>query len=1108
MSSSSIGQSAGSVYVSIHGDNNPLARDLKQTDSLLHRHAAAMSGLQVFKPTLFTSQLAGIAAMARGSGVLYSQLHTMSTLAPKLGALVAPFQAMRTAMTGFRNVFDPGNIVRGAKAQSAAAIAEHDKMKKSLESKLGLTPDSAVKALSHYVAAVNKAKAATSGVRVNPLSQSLVLQSQIDAREKLAIAKSVYKSKDEAAALEPLKKELEQADKAVEKLTADLNKEKKATEALTSAQAKLAAASQSLRGTIGKDRLSIGDVNKQLAPHITAVEKAKENLKSAQGTSKLDIMGGGAVSAITNVISGVMSAGKIVWGVASSIFSVFKGIFNAVASVAHAIINALGEAFTFLKNLAVHTFQIVSVAVMAVGSALVAGLHSVFEKGKDLLNAYAQTGIRVKQALIIETAASMTGVDKENISTLVNRMQRAISGVDKEGPKIKDALRGLGLELGKLQGMSPVEQLTAISEGLGKISDPATRAGVATDIFSVRGAQMIAMLLQMTEGVRLARLQWGQAGDAFDKNKDKFAYIARSIEAITHVKIPSFFAGIATPLVNTLSWLSDKLNAFDPFKSGFKIGTKIDEYLRLIIGAFQKGRLMEWLGLELKVAFLEAVNYLIAGLMIAGDVLSSILHIEGLFPLIGHALAGAFKFAVGSFLQAFQGILPELGDGIGWLVDKLIVGVRYAGNMLLGGGIGGVVGAVGGGVAGGLIAGPVGIFPGAYLGATVLGATGVAAGAGLTDSNATTDYQDSWRVKAEGFNAPGRASGGPVKAGNLYTVGENGREYFVPDTNGYISPNLLPAPGRTPRASSSGEFPAVTGAGQPSSPLNDSAQEWQRYITGGPQPKAVRDLEQTPAQKLQADGLKELNDALKAMAKSVPDLMAQMTASVEKYLHPNKEAEAKKDALVKERDALVAQQEKLSEQIENPPTRDNANAMLASVKKQIASKQAQIDSGDLSPRAKEQAKYDLAKLQEQAAYQQAKVNEQKAYNQSTGADEVKRRKIKSLQRQINAKEKEIKEVQGTGPRDVMGVRADRDRRAALKKQLMAQGLVGSNGEPLDVSNQPPANKAGVAAGFAGTMSGWSAGRIGSFATGGTSKMEEHLKNIDHNTRGLTTGYGQ
>jgi len=1112
-----IGESAGSVYVSIFGDNKPLAKDLQATDALIRRHAAAMAGLQLFKPGLFTSQMSGLLGMARGSGVLYSQLNMMAGLAPKLGALASPFLALKGVMAGMQNVFNPGNILKSAVATQTTALATARKVQEELQKRVGYTPSQAAAAKHDYQDEVAKATA------------------KVERETTRA------------------KKALDGENVTIEKQTAALAKLKAAEDALTAAKEKQAAEIKRIDSQIKGNAITPAQAHAKLAPYVKAVHDAHAQVKAAQGTSKLDIMGGGAVSALMNVIGGVVSAGKIVWGVASSIFSVFKGIFNAVASVAHAIVNVLGEAFSFLKNLAVHTFQVVSVAAMAVGTALVAGLRSAFEKGKDLLNAFAQTGIRVKEALIIETAASMTGVDKENIATQINRMQRAISGIDKEGPKIKNALQALGIDLAKLQAMSPTDQMTAIANGLAKISDPAQRAGVAINIFSVRGSQMISMMLQMAEAIKLSKQQWGQAGEAFDKNKDKFAYIARSIEGITQVKIPSFFAGIATPLANTLSWLSDKLNAFDPFKSGFKIGAKIDEYLRLIIGAFQKGRLMEWLGLELKVAFKEAVNYLVAGLMIAGDVLSSILHIEGFLPLIGEGLGAAFGVAVGTFLQAFQGVLPELGAGIGWVVDKLIQGLKYAKNIFLGGGIGALLGGgIGATVA--IATGNPELAPLAWKGGALAGgALGASAAGYFGVPDESTHFQDTFRKEAVDVNMPGRASGGPVTGGRPVLVGEKGPEVFVPHGSGEVIPNhmlrhlangtpgaseyskhdwLAESAARAKAAKKSSDavvgesrfhfagidrtpaFPTVSISKIGLGPSVKSSTQETPLVFKNPAWKAAFDKmeaerKQTSAQKMVANNFARLNEVMDKLAQRV-DFEGILKESVSKRLHPNQNAEATKEQLVKERDTFVAKQKALQDQIENPRARDNANAMLAKVKQQIASKKNQIDSGDLSPRAEEQAKYDLAKLQEQEAYQQAKVNEQKSYNQSTGADDAQRRKIKKLQRQIEAKEKEIDEVQGLGPRDVMGVRADKDRLAALKKQLIAQGLVGTGGKPFDVPNQPEPGRAGVASGFAGTMSGFSAGRIMNFAhsKGGTAVMEGYLKNIETNTAAMkNAGYG-
>jgi hypothetical protein len=48
---------------------------------------------------------------------------------------------------------------------------------------------------------------------------------------------------------------------------------------------------------------------------------------------------------------------------------------------------------------------------------------------------------------------------------------------------------------------------------------------------------------------------------------------------------------------------------------------------------------------------------------------------------------------------------------------------------------------------------------------------------------------DSFNNSGGGGGAPGAASGGPVRAGQAYRIGELGPELFVPASNGYIVPN-------------------------------------------------------------------------------------------------------------------------------------------------------------------------------------------------------------------------------------------------------------------------------------------------------------------------------
>ena len=67
------------------------------------------------------------------------------------------------------------------------------------------------------------------------------------------------------------------------------------------------------------------------------------------------------------------------------------------------------------------------------------------------------------------------------------------------------------------------------------------------------------------------------------------------------------------------------------------------------------------------------------------------------------------------------------------------------------------------------------------------------AGGATQHSNITgQDYPTSSAGDAEMrlHEAEPRASGGPVKSGELYKVGEQGPEWFIPDTSGFILPNM------------------------------------------------------------------------------------------------------------------------------------------------------------------------------------------------------------------------------------------------------------------------------------------------------------------------------
>lgn len=81
----------------------------------------------------------------------------------------------------------------------------------------------------------------------------------------------------------------------------------------------------------------------------------------------------------------------------------------------------------------------------------------------------------------------------------------------------------------------------------------------------------------------------------------------------------------------------------------------------------------------------------------------------------------------------------------------------------------------------------------AALSATTIGGAMTAAGAVVAGQIAAAMASGEGSKSAFSFLSAfggNRASGGPVRAGSAYTVGESGRETFVPSQNGYIIPNM------------------------------------------------------------------------------------------------------------------------------------------------------------------------------------------------------------------------------------------------------------------------------------------------------------------------------
>jgi uncharacterized membrane protein len=157
------------------------------------------------------------------------------------------------------------------------------------------------------------------------------------------------------------------------------------------------------------------------------------------------------------------------------------------------------------------------------------GLKGALGFGSDLTILASRIGSTVENVVVMSRAFEMAGLSADRMGVMVNRLQKAVSGVNEMGKSTKGAFSALGLDPTALQGMKFEDQLEKMAAGFQKIHDPAERAAVAMDLFGREGGQMMRLLTQQgllgqaaDDAGRLAA-RMGQDAEAFKAVEDRLS---------------------------------------------------------------------------------------------------------------------------------------------------------------------------------------------------------------------------------------------------------------------------------------------------------------------------------------------------------------------------------------------------------------------------------------------------------------------------------------------------------------------------------------------------------------------------------------------------------
>ena len=165
-------------------------------------------------------------------------------------------------------------------------------------------------------------------------------------------------------------------------------------------------------------------------------------------------------------------------------------------------------------------FKKLGLAITAVGAVAAVTFTKMVKKymetGDWIDKMSKRTGISATTLSELAYAADITGANLDLLEKGVRRMSRTIVEAGEGLESYLRAFRLIGLELKDLQGLNPEEQFLKIGKAIGKLSDETEKAAVAQMIFGRAGTMLIPLFKEGEEGMEKLREEAHRLGIVFD----------------------------------------------------------------------------------------------------------------------------------------------------------------------------------------------------------------------------------------------------------------------------------------------------------------------------------------------------------------------------------------------------------------------------------------------------------------------------------------------------------------------------------------------------------------------------------------------------------------
>lgn len=302
-------------------------------------------------------------------------------------------------------------------------------------------------------------------------------------------------------------------------------------------------------------------------------------------------------------------------------------------------------------------------------AALVKGVKDALALGDSLDELSKRTGASAGQLLILQEAFRQTGVGAEGVGPAINRMQKALEGVNEEGEPTNKMFGRLGLNIDALKKMKPVEQFEAIGAAIRNLESPSERAAAAMGIFGKSGASMLPLMMDQGAMGGAKGAVGGQA-DIMDRSAEAFGKVNDALGSIW-TRFQGLFVGIAEKMLPAFQEAVALIESLDLTGLGARIGNAMQSGVNILVNAFKTGQLSELVGLALKAGFMIAMDYLLRAIRgvvsvmaeAFGQVMAAIFNMDFFSALVNGFIVAANKMGI-AFVDAMEAPLK-------WMVGKI-----------------------------------------------------------------------------------------------------------------------------------------------------------------------------------------------------------------------------------------------------------------------------------------------------------------------------------------------------------------------------------------------------------------------------------------------------